>query len=138
MCLSGNPISINHGLLAKLQKCATPPPQKLVDWLSKHVPETPRGRTRSPFKWEEAARFKARNPGATLSQIAAAIGMPGKKTTILNYINTAQFRQYLSDEQYLIKLEQARAERADAATIRDVDKEPTEEDVIITVHQKRN
>jgi hypothetical protein len=71
-------------LLGLLERCADrgdAPPRKLVDRiaLELNVARAPRSRVHDLAKLIDAARFSAANPAASLSEIAAAVGMPGKK-----------------------------------------------------------
>jgi hypothetical protein len=55
-----------------------------------------------------AARHLARNPRASLSELAAAAGIDGKKTTVRQWKARPDFQAFLNDEKYLVTLEQAR------------------------------
>jgi hypothetical protein len=89
-------------------------PKQLVEWISRefNISKSPRDRVHDPAKMQEAAQFQARNQGASLSKIAAAVGIPGKTTTINNFAKNSQFQKWYNDEYFLLKLEQAKADMA--------------------------
>lgn len=113
MLPKAHPSTRRRLLMDLLARCADrrdAPPQQLVDWIGRelNVSKRPRARVRDPAKLREAAKFEARNPSASLEEIAAAIGIPGKKTTILSFRKNPEFKRYLSDEKFLFELEQAK------------------------------
>ena len=69
-----------------------------------------RNRVRDPEKLVRAARFSARNPSSSLSEIAVAVGLkPSNKTTIREYRRQPLFRRAYKDEARLIEIEKWRA-----------------------------
>jgi hypothetical protein len=90
-------------LIRMLEKCrdeGAAPPARLVQMIIRElgVKKFPRSRVADRDKMRAAAEFSARNPGASLAEIAAAAGSPGKKTTILSYKNNLEFQRYRNDE----------------------------------------
>ena len=101
-------------LVCLLQLCTDrreAPPKQLVEflWEELNVSKSPRDRVRDPAKLQDAARFQARKPRASLAEIAAAVGIPGKTTTIWGFRDNPEFKRYLSDEQFLLELARAKA-----------------------------
>lgn len=102
-------------------------PVKLAVWIGRELnaSPSPRARVHDPAKMRAAARFYARNPKASLAEIAVAAGVPRKnKTTVRGFKERPEFKKSLLDEQILFKLEQARTALAsgdeeDARALRD-------------------
>jgi hypothetical protein len=114
MLPKARPATRRRLLFRLLSLCAGRDAPRLVDCIGRDLklPISPRNRVRDQSKLQEAARFQARNPTATLKEIAAAVGAPGKKTTILNFRRKPEFQKCLSDEQCLLELARAKADIA--------------------------
>jgi hypothetical protein len=78
------------------------------------APGAPRASVHDERGLRAAARHLARNPRASLSTLAAAAGLDGKKTTIHQWKTRPDFKAYLNDERVLVELEQKRLARLDS------------------------
>jgi hypothetical protein len=64
------------------------------------VSESPKAVVQDRGKFQAAAQYVARNPHASLSVVAKAVG--GKKTTVRQWLTRPDFRNFLEDEKKLI------------------------------------
>jgi hypothetical protein len=87
-----------------------PLPVKVAEQVSRELARAPRASVhhdldRAKDGLRKLARHFARNPQATLSELAAAAGLDGKKTTIRQWMRRPDFKVYLNDEKCLVALE---------------------------------
>jgi hypothetical protein len=111
--------STRRRLLARLlSRCADlgePPPARLVNQITQElgVSDAPRDMVKDMAKLREVAQFDVRNPGASLSTTAEAVGLPpSKKTTVASYKKTPAFKRIRNDEYILYMRQQIRSATA--------------------------
>jgi hypothetical protein len=76
------------------------------------VSDAPRDMVKDMAKLREVAQFDVRNPGASLSTTAEAVGLPQKKTTVASYQKTPAFKRIRNDEYILYMRQQIRSATA--------------------------
>jgi hypothetical protein len=77
------------------------------------VSDAPRDMVKDMAKLREVAQFDVRNPGASLSTTAEAVGLPpSKKTTVASYKKTPAFKRIRNDEYILYMRQQIRSATA--------------------------
>jgi hypothetical protein len=124
---AAHPSTRSRLLMMMLTKCAdhaTSPPRQLVDAIGRElgVSESPRARVHDPAKVKEAARFKAHNKGASIRQIAFAVGIRSH-ATVFNFTQMEAFKKHLDDELFLIEHERKRLDGIEASRLRSLKKE---------------
>jgi hypothetical protein len=103
-------------MLSRCKDLDEPPPARLADHITRElgVSDAPRDMVKDMAKLREVAQFDVRNPGASLSETAKAVGLPSsKKTTMANYKKNAAFERIRNDEYILYMLQQIRSATAD-------------------------
>jgi hypothetical protein len=83
-----------------------PVPKRLIPFFEVELKTSraPRSRVHKQDKMRKAARYKVRHPGSSFSEIADAIGSPGKKTTVASYFDRPDFWKFCADEKLLLDL----------------------------------
>jgi hypothetical protein len=115
--LAAHPSTRRRLLGRLLSRCADlgePPPARLVNQITQElgVSDAPRDMVKDMAKLCEVAQFDVRNPGASLSTTAGAVGLPTKKTTVASYQKTPAFKRVRNDEYILYMRQQIRSATA--------------------------
>jgi hypothetical protein len=85
-----------------------PLPVKIVERVIHELAsKAPRASVDDEDGLRKAARHLARNPQASLSELAVAAGFDGKKTTVRLWKLRPDFQAYLNDERWFVALERA-------------------------------
>lgn len=105
--------STRRRILARCLKLASKRGDPVSVKIARHVireltSQAPRASVHDEDGLRKAARHLARNPQASLSELAAAAGFDGKKTTVRQWKARPDFQAYLNDERWLVALDQAR------------------------------
>ncbi|MGB9043804.1 MAG: hypothetical protein WCC81_15180 [Pseudolabrys sp.] len=69
------------------------------------VADSSRAAVHQGEKLREVARYHVHHPKASLNQIAAAIGMPKKKTTVRSWLERQDYKAFYNDELWLLQHE---------------------------------
>jgi hypothetical protein len=102
-------------LLSRCEDLGEPPPARLVKQITQElgVSDAPRNMVKDMVKLREVAQFDVRNPGASLSTTAKAVGLPpSKKPTVASYMKTPAFNRIRNDEYILYTRQQIRSATA--------------------------
>jgi hypothetical protein len=95
--------STRRRLIVECLKLSADVPRKLIPFIEAELGTStaPRTRIRTPDQMRLAARHLVRHPGSSLSEIARAMGSPGKKTTIASYFDRDEFWKLCAEEMLL-------------------------------------